>query len=87
VIYITAALLLFLACREWMHDTHLKRQDTEARAERAKLLDRIQHPEIRQVMPGEPVEYETPKDEAEMAWVGQEVPEFVQVGDTNTTGN
>jgi hypothetical protein len=48
--------------------------------ERASLLDRIQHPGTRQVQQAEPVLHETPKDLAEMAHVGQEVPEFVQVG-------
>lgn len=52
-------------------------------AERASLLDRIQHPEVRQVRPAsESVEYEIPKDEAELAQVGQVVPEFVNVGET-----
>jgi hypothetical protein len=54
----------------------------EAARERAKLLDRIQHPELRQVEPGERTEYEPPKDTAELAYVGQEVPEFIQVGTT-----
>jgi hypothetical protein len=50
--------------------------------ERTKLLDRIQHPELRQVPPGgEMIEYDPPKDAAELAQVGQVVPEFVQVGD------
>ncbi len=48
--------------------------------ERAKLLDRIQHPEVRQVEPGPLIEHEPPKDEAELAYVGQIVPEFIQVG-------
>jgi hypothetical protein len=49
-------------------------------AERRSLLDRIQFPEARQVERGEPVEHELPKDPAEMAFVGQEVPEFINVG-------
>ena len=47
--------------------------------ERASLLDRVQHPEYHQValpaLPSEP-----PRDAAEMAYVGTEVPEFVKVG-------
>ena len=45
-----------------------------------KMADRIQHPEARQVEPGEIVEHEPPKDTAELAHVGQIVPEFIQVG-------
>jgi hypothetical protein len=48
--------------------------------ERASLLDRIQHPEARQVEAGEVREYEPPKDTAEMAFIGQEVPYGYQVG-------
>ncbi len=50
--------------------------------ELAKLADRIQHPEIRQVEPGPMIEHEPPKDEAELAHIGQIVPEFVRVGET-----
>ena len=44
------------------------------------LLDRIQHPEIRQVQPfpSEPVD--PPKDAAEMAFLGEQVPEGYEVG-------
>ena len=48
--------------------------------ERQSLLDRIQFPDVRQVAPSEPVFHEPPKDEAELAHIGQIVPEFVQVG-------
>jgi hypothetical protein len=48
--------------------------------ERASLLDRVQHPQVRQVQPGPQLEHEAPKDTAELAQVGLEVPEFVQVG-------
>ncbi len=47
----------------------------------AKMADRIQHPEIRQVEPGPLIEHDPPKDEAELAQVGQIVPEFVKVGE------
>jgi hypothetical protein len=48
--------------------------------ERAKLLDRIQHPERVQVEPGDWETPDPPKDAAELAAVGTIVPEFVQVG-------
>ena len=48
--------------------------------ERQSLLDRIQFPETRQVTPGPVIEHEPPKDEAELAHIGQIVPDFVQVG-------
>jgi hypothetical protein len=51
--------------------------------ERKELLDRIQHPETRVVSSMPAVEYEAPKDAAELAQVGQEVPYGVQVGDTD----
>lgn len=46
-----------------------------------RFADRIQHPEVRQVDPGPVVDVEPPKDAAEMAWVGEVVPEFVHVGE------
>ena len=48
--------------------------------ERSSLLDRIQFPQTKQVEPGEYIEHEPPKDEAELAHIGQIVPDFVQVG-------
>jgi hypothetical protein len=49
--------------------------------ERRALADRIQHPERIQVQPNtEFVPFEPEEDLAEMAYVGQVVPEFVQVG-------
>ena len=54
--------------------------------ELAKLADRIQHPTVRQVEPGPEVEHQLPKDEAEMAHVGQIVPEFVNVGEGAENG-
>lgn len=39
--------------------------------ERSSLLDRIQHPETRQVVPGPVRDYDPPTDEAELAQVGQ----------------
>jgi hypothetical protein len=59
----------------------LTAQRQEAIQERRSLADRIQHPDHIQVIPS--ADYrapEPPKDEGEMAWVGQMVPEFVHVG-------
>jgi hypothetical protein len=48
--------------------------------ERRALADRIQHPERIQVAPVEVEPWEPPKDLAELAMVGQIVPDGVQVG-------
>lgn len=54
---------------------------TSVAVERGKLLDRIQFPEVRHVpTAGDPVVHEAPTDLDELAFVGQEVPEFVSVG-------
>lgn len=50
----------------------------------AKLLDRIQFPEVRQVTAMEPVDHEMP-DAAEYAMVGLEVPEHVNVGENGAS--
>ncbi len=44
------------------------------------LLDRIQFPESRQIVPGPQIAYEPPKDEAELAYVGGFVPDGISVG-------
>jgi hypothetical protein len=49
-------------------------------AERRQLLERIQRPEYRPVEPGPKVAHDPPSDAQELAYVGQEVPEFVNVG-------
>lgn len=48
--------------------------------ERASLLDRIQHPQIRQVEPVEQIVHEPSNDSVELAHVGMEVPDSVPVG-------
>lgn len=58
----------------------LERALTRAEGERASLLDRIQHPQRVQVAPVEREAPEPPRDGAEMAYVGQIVPDGVQVG-------
>ena len=63
---------------KWM--ALLETERKEHREEVQKLLDRIQHPEVRQVqpLPSEPVD--PPKDAAEMAFLGEQVPEGYEVG-------
>ena len=66
----------------------LEREREKHREEVASLLDRIQHPEVRQVEPiySEPVE--PPKDAAELAMIGHIVPTGYDVGeaDANSSG-
>jgi len=78
---IAGLLVVALIAQQFLHRRHMENVEARHTLERAKLLDRIQFPEVRQVGPSEPVEYETPKDEAELAQVGQIVPDFVQVGE------
>jgi hypothetical protein len=64
---------------------HIAAQRKEIADERRSLMDRIQHPDRIQVIPS--ADYRPPKpprDEAELAHVGQMVPEFVQVGTPGT---
>lgn len=69
-----------------LHDRAAERGIADA--DRAELLaqinrlaDRIQHPERIQVVPAPDYRPpEPPTDAAELAFVGQEVPEFVQIG-------
>lgn len=64
---------------------HIAAQRKEIADERRSLMDRIQHPERIQVVPA--ADYrppQPPKDEAELAFVGQMVPEFVSVGSPGT---
>lgn len=58
----------------------LERALRRAEAERASLLDRIQHPERVQVTPVEREPIEAPRDSAELAYIGQIVPDGIQVG-------
>jgi hypothetical protein len=62
---------------------YIREQAQRAQTERQSLLDRIQHPESRQVAAGEPTTYALPKDEAEMAYVGGFVPDGISVGMTD----
>jgi hypothetical protein len=84
---VIVALIGALGFGFWMHlramaDAGEERERllAEATKERASLLDRIQHPSVRQVDALQPVVHEPPPDPAEMAWIGREVPDYVQVG-------
>lgn len=72
------ALVLFLVVVTC--ERRVDRISHEAAQERRKLLDRIQHPEVRQIEPGPVIDHEPPADAAELAYVGQVVPEFINVG-------
>lgn len=76
-----------IVCMYFAHQANVTRLLEQHEVERERndmaigaLLDRIQHPEVRQVQPGEPVEHTPPADAAELAMVGLEVPDFVHVG-------
>ncbi len=73
---VASLLVAALVVQYLLHSRERREHDRQL----SKMADRIQHPEIRQVEPGPQTEYEPPKDEAELAQVGQIVPEFVQVG-------
>ncbi len=71
-----AAFVLLLLFRE----REARREREAWEQERRSLLDRIQHPEVHQIEPGEIVEHEPPRDASELAFVGMEIPEFIDVG-------
>lgn len=65
-------LLLLLREREQSrHERHTADLLLGAALERQSLAERIQHPETRQVPPGEVIEHEVPTDAGELAQVGQ----------------
>jgi hypothetical protein len=74
---IIVALLLFQRERENIRGVTRERAWER---ERKSLLDRIQFPERVQVEAGPYEPVEPPIDAAELAYVGQEVPEFLSVG-------
>ncbi|HXJ92613.1 MAG TPA: hypothetical protein VMT20_06990 [Terriglobia bacterium] len=84
---IAGLLVVALIAQQFLHRRHMENVEARNTLERQKLLERIQHPEIRPIVPSEPVEYEMPKDEAELAQVGLIVPEFVQVGENQGEAN
>lgn len=78
--FLAALLLVALILEEFRHQRQLSSLLAAFTAERRSLLDRIQHPELHQIETGEITFTEPPKDTAELAYVGQEVPEFIDVG-------
>lgn len=80
MIWIIALLVAVVGIQHWIHIQQVQKILAETTRERAKLLDRIQHPERVQVEPGDWETHDPPKDAAELAAVGTIVPEFVQVG-------
>jgi hypothetical protein len=80
MIWLAAFLAAIIVAQHVLHSRQIDSLIAQQSHERSELLTRIQHPERVLVGPSEPVVHEEPKDSAEMAWVGQEVPEFVQVG-------
>jgi hypothetical protein len=75
-------LLLFRQAR--LAETERARILSASVQERASLLDRIQHPEVRQVEQAEVEPWEPPKDLAELAHLGQIVPDGVTVGSASS---
>jgi hypothetical protein len=73
--------LLLAARHEDLHRQALADVLARAQAERSSLLDRIQHPEIRQVEPARYTPPPLPQDTIELAQIGGIVPDGVHVGD------
>lgn len=79
---IAVLLLIALAAQHHSHREQLDQILAETSHERQKLLDRIQHPAVRQVEPQEPpIIHESPRDAAQMAQIGQVVPDFIDFGE------
>jgi hypothetical protein len=81
--YVAVALAAFVILLVLLRERDarlLERLLVATAAERSSLLDRIQHPERAQVTPVEREPIDPPRDSAELAFVGQIVPEGVQVG-------
>ena len=79
--YIAGLLVAALVIQHWFHGKQMDDLLAETSHERRLLLDRIQHPTVRQVEPGPQIEYDPPKDSAELAQVGQIVPDGYYVGE------
>lgn len=77
---LSIAILVVFLILIWLLLASQDRERGRWERERKSLLDRIQHPERIQVEPGAQVEFEPSKDEAELAYIGQVVPDGVQVG-------
>lgn len=69
---------------QWMN---LLAEEREAhRKERQELLNRIAHPERVIVDAQEPVVVEPPRDAAELAFIGREVPDGHSLGELRDVG-
>lgn len=78
---VVVLLVLAVYRQQLNHLTHVQVLVAKAEQERRSLLDRIQHPHVRQVDTGDrDVIAESPRDAAEFAQVGAIVPDFVHVG-------
>lgn len=85
---LTGIVVLLIASLAWQAERHRKHVDAIlARMDItvSSLLTRIQHPQIIQnpVVRDPWVAPDPPRDAAELAQIGQVVPEFVHVGDMN----
>lgn len=68
---IIVGLLLLREREQSRHEAQMANYLEAASVERNALAERIQHPETRQVPPGEVIEHEVPTDAGELAQVGQ----------------
>ncbi len=81
MIVLTSLALVLGAVVLFAREREIRREREAWETERQNLLDRIQHPAIRHTATVEDWEHEEPpRDLAELAQVGQVVPEFVDVG-------
>lgn len=79
---VASLLAVGIVCLYFGHQAERARLLNAFERERKSLLDRIQFPSVRQVEgDGETEVAEVPRDAAELQWVGEVVPEFVNVGD------
>lgn len=83
---VVVVLVVALYRQQVSHLNHLTLLWTKTEAERRALLDRIQHPGVRQIDREPVAPVEPPRDAAEFAHIGQVVPEFVHVGTEVTDG-
>jgi hypothetical protein len=80
VTIVACLLAVGIVCVYFAHARQMTQLEDAHAQERAKLLDRIQFPQVRQVDAGEVVERDPPTDAGELAQVGQIVPDYVNVG-------
>ena len=87
LIALTVLFVLVLYRMTLNHQVTVDKILERGRLERSILLDRIQHPHIRPVETSIFQATEPPRDAAELAWVGMEVPDHVHVGTEESNGN